>query len=358
MSCKKFLYFNFNRHYGLDPQPPNIFRLCVLFAPLRLKMDKVNYKKIILIQVVLFFVATLSAQRPVKICGEYTYHAPENVSLEQARRIALERAKTQALAEKFGTTIMQSNVTVIETENEEADVWFRMIGGSEVKGEWLEDTKTPEYNIFYDAGMLIVKVSVCGNARELKGAGIDFQAKVLKNGTETKFESNEFKDGDVMYLWFKSPVAGYLAVYLVDETLTVNCLLPYRRDQTGKVKIESGKEYIFFSKKHADQTKEAIVDEYHLTSKKQAEHDLLYIIFSPNEFTKANDTQPHGNLPRQLSFEDFQKWLARNKQRDKDMTDIAKTLTVRKRTVHGAARYTGHGTRFTVQENPKGMKLL
>ena len=289
-----------------------------------------KYKKVLLSVVIMFFFTNISAQRPVKICGEYTYHAPENVSLEQARRIALERAKTQALAEKFGTTIMQSNVTVVETENEEADVWFRMIGGSEVKGEWLEDIGKPTFQEDLKQGTIIITAKICGNARELKGSGIDFQAKVLNNGTEIKFESSEFKDGDAMYLWFKSPVAGYLAVYLIDETLTANCLLPYRNDQTGKVKIESGKEYVFFSKKHADHTKAATVDEYHLTSKKQAEHDQLYVIFSPNEFTKANDTEVTSSLPRQLSFEDFQRWLARNKQRDKDMTDIAKTLTVRK----------------------------
>ena len=45
-------------------------------------------------------VATTSyAQRTRKVHGEYTYHAPENVSLEQAKKTALSRAQIQALGD-------------------------------------------------------------------------------------------------------------------------------------------------------------------------------------------------------------------------------------------------------------------
>ena len=52
----------------------------------------------------LLFTIPVFSQKMKTVEGEYTYHAPENVSLEEARRTALDRAKIQALADEFGTT--------------------------------------------------------------------------------------------------------------------------------------------------------------------------------------------------------------------------------------------------------------
>ena len=283
-----------------------------------------------LLCIILLFICitNLSAQKAERICGEYTYIAPENVSLEQARQVALERAKIEALAEKFGTTVSQSNATVIENTNGNSDVRFLSFGGSEVKGEWIETTSEPKYTVSYESGMLVVKVSVCGKAREIVGARIDFTAKVLKNGTDARFESDNFRDGDAIYLLFRSPTDGYLAVYLVDESKTAYCLLPYMNAPSGNTRIKTGKDYVFFSERHADKAEAAIVNEYVLTTNKAAEQNFLYVIFSPHEFTKANDQTKGATLPRELRYEDFQQWLAKNRTRDKDMKVETKGLTV------------------------------
>jgi hypothetical protein len=281
------------------------------------------------------FSSSLYSQKTVKICGEYTYHAPENVTLEQAKQTALDRAKLDALAEKFGTIVSQNNATVVENVNGKSDISFLSLGGSEVKGEWLENTKEPDYSITYEQEMLVVKILVCGKAREITGAGIDFSAKILCNGVEAKYESADFKNGDDLFLLFKSPANGYLAVYLIDESQTAFCLLPYMNDYSGKVKIEGGKEYVFFSQKHADLSEVAKVDEYTMTCKKSVEQNLIYIIFSPNEFTKANDskaTSLEGEvvLPRELPFEELQKWLVKNRNKDKDMKVVMKSITIKR----------------------------
>jgi hypothetical protein len=271
------------------------------------------------------------AQKTVNICGEYTYNAPENVTLEQAKQTALERAKLEALANKFGTNLSQQNTTLIENQNERSNTQFLALMGSEVKGEWIEDTKPPVYDITTVQDMFTVSVSVCGKAREIKGAGINFTAQILRNGTESKFESDEFKHNDDFYLLFKTPVEGYLAVYLMDEMQTVFCLLPYRGDASGKTQVKAGKEYIFFSEKHADKEM-TFVDEYTLTCEKSSVQNFLYIIFSPNEFTKASDNQSDNELvlPRELPFEDFQRWLAKNRTKDKDMKVETKSLMIKK----------------------------
>ena len=278
-----------------------------------------------------FFITNLSAQKTVKVCGEYTCRAPENVSLEQAKKTVLEQAKLAALAEEFGSTVSQWNSSIIKNENGKSDISFFSLGGSEVNGEWIEDLNIKYGDPYYDKEMLVISVSVCGKAREITKANIDFSAKVL-NDAEKKYETDNFNDGQNIYLAFRSPVNGYLAVYLVDEDETAFCLLPYSKDPTGKVPVKAGQEYIFFSPKHANPTEKQFVEDGYTLScdSKSIETNFLYIIFSPNEFIKANDIQKNKKLPRELSFEDFRKWLAKNKQRDKDMQEEVKSLTIRK----------------------------
>ena len=55
----------------------------------------------VVVFILLLLPLTVFAQRVKTVEGEYTYHAPENVTIEQAKRTALERAKIQALADEF-----------------------------------------------------------------------------------------------------------------------------------------------------------------------------------------------------------------------------------------------------------------
>lgn len=183
-----------------------------------------------------------------KVHGEYTYHVPDNVSLEEGKRTAIERAKIQALADAFGALVSQNNSTIVKNENGKSSVNFLSIGGSDVKGEWIETIGEPKLDIFYESNMLTIKVSIDGKAREIKNASIDIEAKLLRNGTEEKYESDEFRNGDDLYLYFKSPINGYLAVYLLDEnTQQVFCLLPYKSSGEPAYKIIHDKPYVFFS---------------------------------------------------------------------------------------------------------------
>lgn len=270
-----------------------------------------------LIAVGLLFSIALSAQKMKRVDAEYIYHAPENVSLEEAKRIALERAKLQAIADAFGTVVSQSNFTTVANRNGKSDVDFFSLGGSEVKGEWIETIGEPEYSISYERNMLVVKVSVKGKAREMASAKIDIVAKVLRNGTEDKFESDEFRSGDDLYLSFKSPVSGYLAVYLVDAEQTAYCLLPYRNQTNGIYKVEANHRYLFFNIKEAPTQERSFVDEYVMTCERFSEYNQIYIVFSPQPFVKAADNASAEILPRKLNFEEFQKWLVKCKKSDR-----------------------------------------
>lgn len=204
------------------------------------------------------------------------------------------------------------------------------ISSSDVKGEWIETIGDPEYTIHYDKNMLVVKCVVKGNVREIESAAIDIKAKVLRNGTEDRFESSEFRNGDDMYLSFQSPTNGFLAVYLLDNNGDAFCLLPYRNQTDGIQRIAANISYVFFSEKHAEQEERRFVDEYTLTCEHINENNQIYIIFSPNPFVKANDNDNGELLPREIDGHSFQTWLAKVRRKDKFVNFISKQITIQK----------------------------
>lgn len=258
--------------------------------------------------VLLLVAAVSSAQKVQKVTATYTYYAPENVTLEEAKRTALDRAKISAIADAFGTLVTQNNSTMVINQNGVSDSRFFSLGGSEVKGEWLETIKEPVYDVRYEGGVLIVSVELVGRIRELTDVDIDLTIKLLRNGVEPKYESTDFRNGDDMYLLFKSPIDGYLLAYMYDETSNqVVRILPYIQSSQGNVSVRADKEYVFFKKHRDDKYK---VDEYVMTASEPIEFNTLYVIFSSKEIAKTVDkSDKDKDGIRVLDFADFNKWL-------------------------------------------------
>lgn len=286
----------------------------------------------LLLVLLLFVNITATAQHVKEVSADYTYVTTADMSVSEAKRVALERARIQALANEFGTTVSQTNTTQINNSSGgKSSLDFLSLGSSEIKGEWLQDTRQPEYEIKFDGDNLIVHVTVSGKAREIVSASVDVAATILRNGKERKFESDEFRDGDDLYLLFKSPVAGFVAVYLVDDAKTAYCLLPYSGDTDGQQPVEAGREYLFFdTDKACDAALAAITDELTMTCSKAMEHNEIYIIFSATPFVKAQDDRADERLPRSLSADDFRRWLTKNRVKDKDMVVINRLIKVTK----------------------------
>lgn len=286
--------------------------------------------RVLLLSLLVVIPTAVFSQKLKTVEGDYTYYAPENVTMEQAKRTALERAMLQALADEFGTIVSQQNVTRVENHNGRSDIDFLSIGGSEVRGEWIETISEPIYNIRYEGNMLVVVCKVKGKAREITSAGIDFQVHVLRNGTDDKFESDQFRTGDDLFLSFQSPVSGYLAVYLVDASEQAYCLLPYRNQTDGIYPIKANQHYLFFNIKDAPLQERPYVDEYVMTCEHEAEHNQLYVVFSPNQFVKASDNATDDRLPRELNYTDFQRWLAKCRKRDEEMNLQMIPITIKR----------------------------
>ncbi|MCM1142432.1 MAG: DUF4384 domain-containing protein, partial [Muribaculum sp.] len=157
-------------------------------------------------------------------------------------------------------------------------------------------------------------------------------AKTLRNGTALKYESTNFKDGDDLYLYFKSPDDGYLAVYLLDEsTQQLYNILPYRNQTSPSVKVKGTTENIFFSKSHSDTVEKSLIDEYSLSCDIEKEFNTLFVIFSNKEIAKpASIISNDFYKPNSISYKDFRQWLNKNITQNSSFQYITINFTILK----------------------------
>ncbi len=266
------------------------------------------------------------------VAAKYEFVAGDSYSPAEAKRIALERAQIQAIADEFGTMVSQSTVSSAANTQSggqaQSSIKVISLGASDVRGEWIRTIGEPEYRQTYDPRLgLVINVTVKGEIRERVAAEIDYKSLILRNGYSEDDQSSSFNDGDDLYLLFQSPVNGNLAVYLAD-TENAYCLLPYRNQEDGAMPILKNREYIFFSIEQSDDNMRRVVDEYSLTCGVEMELNRIYIVFSPNEFVKAVDGSGDGVLPRNLSFKDFQKWLGKARSQDERMSCRAIDISI------------------------------
>jgi hypothetical protein len=267
----------------------------------------------------------VTAQKMVSVSGEYTYYAPSTMTLDEAKQEALNQTKLHVLEARFGTLINSTTTLIIvnqENDNPSSRADVRTLSTHEVKGEWIEDTRPAEQTISTHESMpnaIIIHSRVWGKAREVISSKADIEVALLKAPYKEAVEE-VFKNEQEFYLYFKSPTSGYLAVYLLDtDENMAYCLLPTSNDLRGNFQVKNNEEYILFNENPT----------YIFTTKYSLIYNHIAIVFSPNEFYKANDKQGSDDkyiLPREVTLQQYQEWLARCKARDAQM--IEKQLTV------------------------------
>ncbi len=270
----------------------------------------------------------------VRVSAVYKYVSSNpNETPKEAQNTAIKRAKQQALEDQFGSDVSSVSSTFVKNRQEgkevKSEVNVLSTGEIAVRGEWIETTKEQVLEKKFENGFWIIKVRVEGLARKNSAEKVDIQCKFIRDVNDVESPVT-FRDGNDIFLRFSSPVAGSLCVYLVDEEQNAYCLLPYMNNQLGYQSVEANKEYIFFSSKY---DKDA--QEYTLNCERSSEHNIMYVIFSPNKFTKVADNQAGKNfrdeqLPRELSYEDLQKWLSRSQMKDPEMVVRTIPITIQK----------------------------
>ena len=261
----------------------------------------------------------------VQATYEYVSDNP-NETPAQAESTAFERARLKALEDKFGLDVANMTSTLVSSSSQ-TNVFS--IGGTSVRGEWIETTKEQVLEKKFVDGFWVVKVQVAGKVRNHSSDKADIHFAFVRDVQDVE-PPVSFRDGNDIFLRFSSPLSGVLCVYLVDEEQNAFCLLPYESNTTGAQSVEANKDYIFFSEKY-----DRNAQEYTVNCERSSEQNALYVVFSPNSFSKANDHQSGLNwrqeqMPRQLSYEAFLKWLARNQTKDEQMVVRREIITIRK----------------------------
>ena len=255
----------------------------------------------------------------------------KNESKAEAEIHAIEKAKRKALENAFGVDVSSIVVSMDREQSEDGkfvnDEDFFSLGSTVARGEWIETIKDTILSISHNGEYWRVRVYVEGKGREKSGVPIDVQYAFV-NSAHDKQSRATYYDNDDIFLRFSSPVAGALCVYLVDNEKTAYCLLPYMRSDKGYQDVKANKEYLFFS---SDTDREA--DEYVLTTQTPVEHNVIYVIFSPNKFTKARDRKGARNwrkqqVPRNLPYKDFLDWLAKTQTADKNMQVRTEVISI------------------------------
>lgn len=284
----------------------------------------------IILLTIFSWVLTISAQensREKTAKGSYTYEIPKSMSYEQACNAALIKAQNDAIAEAFGLSVSDENSIFTSNINGKSSVDFYSATRGSVRGVWLADKKPAKYEKFLQDGRDWVKVTVEGRVREIVSAGIDFEVAPIRYKADKELATDVFKNGDDFFLYFKSPVDGYLTVFLFDIAAgEAFCLLPYQDSGKGAYPIKFNEEYYFFSTNHA-QAGEGKVDELVMTCAegKPEEYNQLFIVFSPNPYAKKMATTGQKQLtdelviPSSLEYKDFNKWLMKCQQKDEQM---------------------------------------
>lgn len=271
-------------------------------------------------------VSQTMAQQIETVNASATYLAPPTMSPKEARYQTILRAQESAIAKTFGTIVSEENLFFTREKNQQSFSDFFNIHDGDIRGIWLETIGDTIWSnpILKNDGSCLYEVRLKGKIMELKNAPIAIEIKLLYNGTDhlrNEIRNFSFNDGDDMYLYFKSPVDGYLAVYVVDfdDNMTTQRLIPYPNQPGGVFNVTSDTEYILFSESLAEPGIKHLVRSCRMRSRTNHDFNQFYIIFSPNSFVKALDKNINEDLPNVVNFRDFQHWLSKNRRKDLQM---------------------------------------
>ena len=281
--------------------------------------NKVN--KLILL--LLMLPGGLSAQKILSASGTAQVKIETNVTKDQTKDIAREMAMINAIENALGTYVEQATDIRID----EGKVQYNIIGTTKVKGDWIRTTDekfTEEADKTHDRkGQELDNYIICTIKGEVREATpkpmIRFETLSCP---KADCRQSEFYSGESVFLLFKSPIDGYLSVFL-DDGEKVSRLFPYTSmsgEQYSAGLINGDKEYILFSKKNNELS--FTPDELEFYSVKQsAEYNSIFVIFSSKPFEKPIlDDQVQKpmegkeyTIPKSLTYKEFSKWLAQNR---------------------------------------------
>lgn len=269
----------------------------------------------ILIIILTISLAFIAEAKEVSVSGTYSFVLPSDMSESEGRETAVRKAVLQALADEFGTVVSAEIWTDVRNDNTVSSTSLWELGSSFVKGEWIRDERPPEITkAIADSGETIITATVWGKARPVASAAIDIKAFLSTPGSG--LSQSQFANKSRFTLSFKSPVGGYLSVYLCDENGDVCRLLPFAMDEESVVRVNPMEQYEFFT------SQRGIEEQYMFLTYKEKARNVVYLVFSSNRYVRPLDSYYSDRNLRILTRRDFLDWLGRQKSTDNTLTVI------------------------------------
>jgi hypothetical protein len=283
---------------------------------------------------------------PLWVCSQKIMQAEGNsevrqesfMTKDQALEKAEELAKINAIENAFGSYVEQQSDIYIK----DGRVNYDLLGGVKVRGEWIktksleinEETRTVAGKYGKEQELWVI-CSIRGDVRECVSRA-NLKMFTLNCPVE-QCESLTFFHKDSLYLYFKSPVDGFLSVFLDDGENTYR-LLPYiSMGSLSAVKVSGDKAYIFFSKKKEHQfDSQFMTDRIELTTERNIEYNSVYVVFAENPYVKPFlseiiKLENNYSLPKSLKTKDFQEWLADCRAEMNDFQAVRIKISIEKR---------------------------
>ncbi len=280
------------------------------------------------------FVLTISetnGQRIRKSEGSIQIRVERNMTKEEAYLKAIELAKINAIENAFGTYVEQQTQITVQSGTSD----FYIVGNTKVKGIWIRELDRPriteefrdEKGQFGIEKVLWITCRIRGEVKQaMPHPAIEYQ---VRNCVYPACRTTAFLSGEQLYLWFKSPVKGYLSVY-IDDGQMVYRLLPYSTmGEDSSYEVKGDENYMFFANeaRKGDNPAEK-PDEIELYTLKSKEYNTLILVFSTDRYFKPGlnpelvDEKKH-ILPKSLTKTRFENWLSEHRAQYDDFLDIS-----------------------------------
>ncbi len=283
-------------------------------------------KIVLVVGILLAFSLQGISQKIYNAQGTAKVRLEEHMSREETRDLARQQARLQAIETLFGTYVSKDAYVDVS----DGKTAISIHSTSELKGEWLKtDAETfheESRKIKDEYGERLEIWIVCelkGKVREIETPLIGYSFSTLSCPEET-CEALEFKNGQSFYMNFQTPEDGYLSIYLVDESQAYR-ILPYQEMPSSylhTIPVKADKKYTFFStRKSFDYFEDYMyfmADEIYLETEKEKELFKVYVLFSPDPYSKPILNTEEGikgeyDVPKTLSKRNFEVWVQDNR---------------------------------------------
>lgn len=291
-------------------------------------------KRLLISLFVVLLLFPVHAQQSKNVCGEVDYVVPETQTLAEAKRAAQTQARLKAIADEFGTIVSQTNTIATHNVNGKSNSSFNSFSENDVRGIWIEDTKEPSISVSYKNEMMVIHAKVCGKARELKYTPVELEVKTINYGAPNGenhpyrkgYETTQYTNGDFFGVHFKSPINGYVAMFIRDDNNElVYTQLPYQGTDGFAREVKSNRDYIFLTNEDPDYPYSTTTI---LNTERKIENNTLIVVFSKKPFHMSSSNQ--GEWFPEIELTKFQKWLHGLRKFDETVQVEEIVLTIKK----------------------------